>query len=375
MKDKTPKPYVINKGGSNKAEVLIYEQIGESLWSEGVTAKTFAKDLQAKGKLRQIDVRINSPGGSVFDGLAIYNTLKQHSATVNVYIDGMALSIASVIAMAGDNIQIAQNALMMIHNPQGMVAGTSGDMRKYADMLDKVRDAIVTSYKDRTSLDEAELIEMLDNETWMTAEEAVAHGFADDVMESLAIAAGFEMPSFITVPTDVAALIVNDNQVIGVEDMADKPIVDAVETVRPIAATVEELKALPGADAQWIVDQLSAHITLDAAKDALNARLVEKLTAATEHIAELQSRLQSRSEPEATANPTPPAGPVEIGSEPLPSDSAGGDPAEKESPWMSSPAAYHRKLMQQFRAEGLDASKAYEKIAREFPELMELLSE
>lgn len=366
------KPYVINRGGSNTADVLIYEQIGNSLWEEGVTAKAFAKDLQAKGKLREINVRINSPGGSVFDGLAIYNTLKSHPAKVNVFIDGMALSIASVIAMAGDRIEMAQNALMMIHNPHGAVAGTAADIRQYADMLDKVRDAVLTSYVDRTGMEADELIQMLDDETWMTAEEAMAHGFVDDTTEQLAMAASADLPSFISVPDDIRGFFETETPDTGEILMADKKDnAEVAQEALPQAATVEQLKAMPGADAEFIVDQLSLHVTLDDAKDALNARLLDRLTAAEKQIAELTAAAASL--PSKPAAPDlDPAQPVDIGCDPLPTNSVE-DVDQSTSPWGDSPAQFHAKLMRELRNEGVPADKAFERIANDYPELMEAL--
>ncbi|HUT44358.1 MAG TPA: head maturation protease, ClpP-related, partial [Desulfobacterales bacterium] len=131
--------------------------IGEDFWSGGgVTAKNFQKELSAI-KASQIDLHINSPGGEVFDGIAIYNLIKQHPANVTTYIDGLAASIASVIALAGDTIYMAENALMMIHNPYGMVMGMAEDMRKMAERLDVVRDSISKAYLAKTDNSEEKI--------------------------------------------------------------------------------------------------------------------------------------------------------------------------------------------------------------------------
>ena len=174
---------------ADKAEIWIYEQIGEDFWSgEGITAKGFQKDLAAI-KASQIDLHINSPGGEVFSGIAIYNLLKSHPANVTVYIDGLAASIASVIAMAGNEIYMAENALMMIHNPWGMAFGDAEEMRKTADVLDKVCDSICLTYMDKTKKKKEEIMPMMSAETWMSANEAMDHGFIDDVTESMDLAA------------------------------------------------------------------------------------------------------------------------------------------------------------------------------------------
>jgi ATP-dependent Clp endopeptidase proteolytic subunit ClpP len=174
---------------ADKAEIWIYESIGEDFWSGGgVTSKKFQEELAAI-TAKQIDLHINSPGGAVFDGVAIYNLLKQHAANVTTYIDGLAASIASVIALAGDRVVMAENALFMIHNPSGLVMGTADDMRKTADVLDKVRSTMSGVYSGKTGKAEDEINGLLDAETWFTAAEAMAAGFVDEVAEEMDLAA------------------------------------------------------------------------------------------------------------------------------------------------------------------------------------------
>jgi ATP-dependent Clp endopeptidase proteolytic subunit ClpP len=186
--------YKIESKSPEKAEIWIYEQIGEDWWTgEGVTAKKFQKELTAI-KAPQIDLHINSPGGSVFDGVTIYNLLKQHAATVTTYIDGLAASIASVIALAGDKVVMAANALFMIHNPSGMVRGTATDMRDFADVLEKIGGTMVQTYVSATEKrekkkTEEELKSMMDVDTWMTAEEALEFGFIDEISDDMDMAA------------------------------------------------------------------------------------------------------------------------------------------------------------------------------------------
>lgn len=176
-----------NKGEA--AEIWIYEEIGEDFWSgDGITAKSFQKDL-ATIKAGQINLHINSPGGSVWDGLTIANLLKQHPANVTTYIDGLAASIASVIALAGDKVVMAENALFMIHNPYGMAMGDATEMRKMADTLDKVRDSIVLSYTGKTGKDETEITALMDAESWLSSFEALELGFIDEITEQMDMAA------------------------------------------------------------------------------------------------------------------------------------------------------------------------------------------
>ena len=166
---------------ADKAEVWIYEQIGEDFWNGGgITAKNFQKEL-SEIKASQIDLHINSPGGLVFDGITIYNLLKNHPAAVTTYIDGLAASIASVIALAGDKVVMAENALYMIHKASGMVMGNSDDMRDFADKLDKVNSSIATTYIGKTQREEVEINDLMAAETWMTAAEAFDYGFIDEI--------------------------------------------------------------------------------------------------------------------------------------------------------------------------------------------------
>ncbi len=178
---------IINK--SDRSEIWIYEQIGEDFWSGGgITAKSFQKELAAI-KSPQIDLHINSPGGEVFDGITIYNLIKQHPANVTTYIDGLAASIASVVAMAGDEIYMAENALFMIHNPWGMAMGDSTEMRKTADLLDKIKGSIILAYNSKSGLKEEEIQDLMSAESWMSSQEAMDYGFVDNVTESMDLAA------------------------------------------------------------------------------------------------------------------------------------------------------------------------------------------
>lgn len=184
---------VLNKT-KTEAEIHIYEDIGGG-WFGGVTASQVKDDLKKLGdKITQLDVRINSPGGSVFEGVTIYNLLKSHDANVTTYIDGLAASIASIVAMAGDKIIMAENSLMMIHKPHGIVVGTSDDYRKGADVLDTVEDTLINTYSNRTSTVSELIKDMMKEETWMTAEEALELGFADEISEDMKIAA-YSVPS------------------------------------------------------------------------------------------------------------------------------------------------------------------------------------
>jgi ATP-dependent Clp protease protease subunit len=158
-------------------------------WGDGVTAKAVAEELKPHKDASELVVYLNSPGGLVFEGIAIYNILVRHKARVTVVIDAAALSIASLIAMAGDEIRMAQNAILMIHDPWSWVIGTAEEMRDEADLLDKAKSILVSTYASRSGRDEDDIAGMMADETWLTAEEAVEAGLADTVIEAKKAAA------------------------------------------------------------------------------------------------------------------------------------------------------------------------------------------
>jgi ATP-dependent protease ClpP protease subunit len=164
------------------AEILLYEDIGD----DGIGAADFARDLQALGRIDQIDLRINSAGGDVFEGLAIHNTLVRHRAKVTVDIDGMALSIASIIALAGDTVRMAENAMFMVHDPWSFMAGSASEMREMADVLDEIKVGLVTVYR-RSGLAHSEISKLMSHETWMGAAQALQLGFIDSITSSTAL--------------------------------------------------------------------------------------------------------------------------------------------------------------------------------------------
>jgi ATP-dependent Clp endopeptidase proteolytic subunit ClpP len=211
--------YQLKNLSDDHAELWIYEQIGEDWWTgEGVTAKQFAKDMAAL-KATSIDMHINSPGGDVWDGQAIFNAIANHPAYVTTYIDGLAASIASVIALAGDKVVMAENALFMIHNPYGGVMGTAAEMRQMADVLDKVRDTIVGVYAKHSALTDEELVAAMDAETWFSASEAREAGFVDEVGAELKLAACFDLTRFKHPP--VTALAPSNEDI---EDAGGAPV-------------------------------------------------------------------------------------------------------------------------------------------------------
>lgn len=189
------------KAGTKSADIYIYDEIG--CW--GITAKQFSKELLALGALRDINLHIHSPGGDVFDGIAIYNQLKGHDAKITVYIDGLAASMASVIAMAGDTVIMPENAMMMIHKPWGGAAGNANEIRDYADLLDKVENVLIPAYVAKTGKPAEEIAAMLESETWMNGNECLSLGFADQVtnpVQAMACIISKRTEDFIAMPQD-----------------------------------------------------------------------------------------------------------------------------------------------------------------------------
>jgi ATP-dependent protease ClpP protease subunit len=206
--------YTVRALGADSAEVLIYGDIGESWFGESVTAKQFVGDLQALAD-KSLTVRINSFGGSVADGLAIFNAIRNHPLPTTVAVDGVAISIASLIAMAGDTVTMAENALMMIHDPWGGAVGNATVMRQYADVLDTHAKAMATSYASQTGQPIEDMLALITNnaEHWYTADEALAAGLVDSVTaaandgEAASQAARYRQQAFsrFKVPAAVAA--------------------------------------------------------------------------------------------------------------------------------------------------------------------------
>lgn len=185
---------MVNRG-NGRGEIYLYGTIGDSFWSEGISAKKFADDLKALGKVDAIDLRINSEGGDVFAAKAMYSLLVDHPAEVTTHIDGLAASAASYVAMAGNKIKIAEAAFLMIHNASTIVRGNAKEMRRKADLIETVDASIREVYAARTGQDLAQIRDWMNEETWFEGEEAVDAGFADTLVENLKVAASVADPA------------------------------------------------------------------------------------------------------------------------------------------------------------------------------------
>jgi ATP-dependent protease ClpP protease subunit len=185
--------------------IEVYGVIGSSFWEDGVTASQVSEQLSsAAGKASSVKVRINSPGGSCFEGATIYNLLRSCGLPVTTVVDGLAASAASVIAMAGDKIQMGTGTMLMIHEAWMMTAGSANDLRKEADILDKITAQMVGIYSKRSGSDPAKIAELVAAETWLTAQEAIDLNFADEMTseqgDTASIAAAYDLSVFANTP-------------------------------------------------------------------------------------------------------------------------------------------------------------------------------
>lgn len=183
--------FSIRARGKTEAEILIYEDVGSQFF-DGVTARQFAEQLIALGNIDVINLRISSLGGDVNEGLAIYRRLADHPAKVITHIDGYAASIASVIAMAGNEIRIAAAGAVMIHEAYGLAFGNALELRSIADQMEATTASIADVYVARTKNDRTKVLDWMAEETWFYGKEAVDAGFAQSVVENVRFAAHFD---------------------------------------------------------------------------------------------------------------------------------------------------------------------------------------
>jgi ATP-dependent protease ClpP protease subunit len=268
-----------------RAEIFLYDVIDSY---SGCGAQDFAHSLQALGPVAEIHLRINSPGGSIFEGLAIYNLLKSNAAKKVVHIDGIALSMASVVAMAGDEIELADNGCLMIHNPANLEWGEAEDLRSMADLLDSLKKSIVDTYaaqtKDKCTAEEISML--MDAETWLFADEALAKGFITKKSGVLAVAAAFDVSRFARCPANLFNFS-NSGEELMAENNAGNP---PAAPVQPKAASMKELKnAFPDAGNDFLVAQCEAEATIEQAKDAWMKELSNQAKALKEENAALKN--------------------------------------------------------------------------------------
>ncbi len=179
------------------AEVYIFDEIG----AYGISAQEFITEMK-EYKDTPVNLRINCIGGDVFDGMAMYNIIKKREAKTTAYIEGIAASMGSVIALAADEVVMAENSLFMIHNAWGGAMGEAEDMRKTASVLEKISGEIASIYKRKTRLSLDRITDMMDEETWLNAEEAYELGFVDTISDSIKVAAKYDVSKFKNITTE-----------------------------------------------------------------------------------------------------------------------------------------------------------------------------
>ena len=289
---------------ADRAEIYIYDVIDS--WY-GISAKQFKDQLKALGKVSVIDVRINSPGGEITEGMAFHSILKRQSAKVIAHIDGVAASMASVVAMAADEIVMAQGTYLVIHNPLGGVIGEADEMRGYADLLDKMKSQIVNIYAARTKRPAEEIASLMDEETWFTAEEAIEAGFADRTSAEMAMAASIDSNRFNHIPAGLSVTNKGATQMSQTQPQApanpEPQNQTSTEPQRPATppalpqsqpAGYHDLKAaLPGADAEFLTTQLEANATVAQAQSAWMAEQNRRLEAARNEANELKEAAEN----------------------------------------------------------------------------------
>jgi len=303
------------------AAIEIYDEIGG--W--GKTAKDFKNELAALGDVEGIELSIHSPGGSVLDGWAIYNLLKASKAHVVAKIDGLAASMATVVAMAADEVHMPENAFFMIHNPSGLAIGGAEEMRDYADLLDKMQGGIRAAYAGKTGLDDDKLDELMAAETWFTGSEAKELGFVDVVTDALEMAALDGLVASCAEDLTKSGLNLPDNhaeveEIEEIEETIEEPVSDLTEhgelieeevtevaeeiseeivdeVAEPPAGIVERVKAAligrsGGSDARAELAELHSRYTTLEAKLAESAEIVDSLRA---DVAAKEENLQAMS--------------------------------------------------------------------------------
>jgi len=275
--------YALSKNPDESSDITIYDAIGAG----GVSAKQFIKDLA--GIKGHINLRLNSPGGSITDGAAIIAALKRHTAGFTAWVDGLAASMASVIACAADQCYMAEGSMMMIHRAATVSMGDAADLRKDADLLEKFEKSLVNVYVKKTGLSADEINMMLSAETWLDPLEAIALGFADGISETPE-ATALATPAQMRSRFDTFKKGMTDKSLTNQEpELAAEPVLDPVLPVEPVAepAIEEEVAAT-------VVEPVaSAKITALAEKISNLAMQISIVTAERDALALDISRLEA----------------------------------------------------------------------------------
>lgn len=268
--------YAIAPKADATTEISIFDEIG--MW--GVSAKQFITDLKQIPSDHKILLRIHSPGGEVFDGNAIYNALQNHKGGVEVQIEGLAASMATVIALTGAPVRMAANGFYMIHNPWGIAAGDAAELRDQAELLDKIRLNMVNAYAARSKQSAEQITAWMDAETWFTAQEAKDAGFVDEITNDLALAASADRFSRVAKFRNAPAALLTTAP----DSMSKKNIKASAPVEEPTPATPEPTPA-PAAPAQdEPAPAAPADATVPSEQPAAPAAPVATLTATADAV-------------------------------------------------------------------------------------------
>ncbi|WP_404291530.1 head maturation protease, ClpP-related [Microvirga sp. RSM25] len=299
-------------------ELVLYGFVGDNYWDEGFTATEVLEALAEVGRETDVTVRVNSGGGYVTDGLAIYNALSAHKGHVTVQVDAIAASSASLIAMAGDTIRMRAGSLMMIHDPSGITYGTADDHAKAKDALDKMATQMASIYAERAGKDTDEVRETMKAELWLTAEEAVEEGYADesDSAKAKAVAA-FDYRIFANAPQRLTALSKRKNWSLAEASARAAATAHQPRQPKEASMTVNPPAAAPTADITGAVAEavkaaqarVKAIMTADAAKGRQD--LAEHFAYETDMTAEAAIAALAKAPTAAATPPVEPQQPSE----------------------------------------------------------------
>lgn len=294
-----------SQASAESVDVYLFNEIG--MW--GITAQDFINDIK-EHKGQPMDLHINCVGGDVFDGMAIYNVLKKRTQKTTVYVEGIAASMGGIIALAGDEVIMSENSLYMIHNAWGGTMGEASDMRKYANILEKLSDESADIYSKKTGLPIEQVKDMMNEETWMNAEEALGFGFIDSISDAVKVAAKVDVSKFKNITSDKVKQTLNINlknskMTEDLKNWFNKKVDEIISSVKANDETAETVESTGNVEVEvTIVDEEEVANKLsnfEASVKSLNstiANLEEEMTSTkganetlTEEVSSLQAKL------------------------------------------------------------------------------------
>ncbi len=231
----------IQNKAKDTADVYIYSEVG----GYDVNAKSFIDELK-EIKDKNINVHINSLGGSVFDGLAIYNALKNHAHKVTTKVEGICASISSVIAMGGDTIEMSENSLLMIHNPFAMSGGDANELRKTANILDKIRNEIADIYASKSKHDAEHYINLMDVESWFNSKESLELGLINGITKPISIQNNYDISKFQNITTEKINKVINQKNNLVMSENTQNEKVEKINEPNNDATLIGKIKNMLG---------------------------------------------------------------------------------------------------------------------------------